>query len=251
VWTTYPVSLQRQALSWLKTTNPLLLNSTGLEASPVSGPIATGIALAHLKLHLSKTAMKQVQDRQGPSAVSSALPEGVAGRERAIPEHRSSILLSNLRANERPPKQPTPQKREAFYISASSFGNDRKRLLHQGLSQGIFKGSLTEMAIHSSTIAWKIPWTEKPGRLQSMGSQRVGHDWATSLSFTFFLYLTPSQSQSACSLTHQVHPCLLHTLIHAVRVNCLQVCLLQHIKQFERQGSALITPVSPVLPSTD
>jgi len=34
-----------------------------------------------------------------------------------------------------------------------------------------------EMAIHSSTIAWKIPWTEEPGRLQSMGSQRVGHDF--------------------------------------------------------------------------
>ena len=33
-----------------------------------------------------------------------------------------------------------------------------------------------EMAPHSSTLAWKIPWTEKPGRLQSMGSQRVGHD---------------------------------------------------------------------------
>ena len=33
-----------------------------------------------------------------------------------------------------------------------------------------------EMAIHSSTIAWKIPWTEKPGRLQSMGLQRVGHN---------------------------------------------------------------------------
>ena len=40
-----------------------------------------------------------------------------------------------------------------------------------------------EMAIHSSTIAWKISWTEEPGRLQSMGSQRVGHDWATSLYF--------------------------------------------------------------------
>ena len=39
-----------------------------------------------------------------------------------------------------------------------------------------------EAAIHSSTIAWKIPWTEEPGSLQSMGSQRVGHDWATSLS---------------------------------------------------------------------
>ena len=32
------------------------------------------------------------------------------------------------------------------------------------------------MAPHSSTLAWKIPWTEKPGRLQSMGSRRVGHD---------------------------------------------------------------------------
>ena len=33
-----------------------------------------------------------------------------------------------------------------------------------------------EMATHSSTVSWKIPWTEEPGRLQSMGSQRVGHD---------------------------------------------------------------------------
>ena len=33
-----------------------------------------------------------------------------------------------------------------------------------------------EMATHSSILAWKIPWMEKPGRLQSMGSQRVGHD---------------------------------------------------------------------------
>ena len=39
-----------------------------------------------------------------------------------------------------------------------------------------------EMAIHSSTLAWKIPWTEKADSLQSMGSQRVGHDWVTSLS---------------------------------------------------------------------
>ena len=37
-----------------------------------------------------------------------------------------------------------------------------------------------EMAIHSSTLAWKIPWMEEPDRLQSMGLQRVGHD------FTFF-----------------------------------------------------------------
>ena len=38
------------------------------------------------------------------------------------------------------------------------------------------------MAPHSSTVAWKIPWTEEPGGLQSMGSLRVGHEWATSLS---------------------------------------------------------------------
>ena len=42
------------------------------------------------------------------------------------------------------------------------------------------------MAPHPSILAWKIPWTEEPGRLQSMGSLRVGHDWATWLSlFTF------------------------------------------------------------------
>ena len=42
-----------------------------------------------------------------------------------------------------------------------------------------------EIAIHSSTVAWKIPWIEEPGTLQSMGSQRVGHNWATSLHFTY------------------------------------------------------------------
>ena len=36
-----------------------------------------------------------------------------------------------------------------------------------------------EMATHSNTLAWEIPWTEEPGGLQSMGSQRVGHDWVT------------------------------------------------------------------------
>ena len=41
-----------------------------------------------------------------------------------------------------------------------------------------------EMASHSSTLAWKIPWREEPDRLQSMGSQRVEHDWATSLSLS-------------------------------------------------------------------
>ena len=44
------------------------------------------------------------------------------------------------------------------------------------------------LAPHSSTLAWKIPRTEEPGRLQSMGSLRVGHNWATSLSLFTFMY---------------------------------------------------------------
>ena len=44
------------------------------------------------------------------------------------------------------------------------------------------------MATHSSTLAWKIPWTEEPGRLQSMGSLGVGHDWVTSVSLFTFMH---------------------------------------------------------------
>ena len=44
------------------------------------------------------------------------------------------------------------------------------------------------MAPHSSTLAWKILWMEKPGRLQSMGSLRVGYDWATWLSLFTFMH---------------------------------------------------------------
>jgi len=57
-----------------------------------------------------------------------------------------------------------------------------------------------EMAIHSRTIAWKIPWTEEPGRLQPMGSQRVGHDWVTSLSFFLSLrYLGYPSAHGFCT----------------------------------------------------
>ena len=66
------------------------------------------------------------------------------------------------------------------------------------------------MAPHSSTLAWKIPWMEEPGRLQSMGSLRVGHDWATSLSLFTFMHwrqkwqptpvLLPGESQGQGNL---------------------------------------------------
>ena len=58
-----------------------------------------------------------------------------------------------------------------------------------------------EMATHSSTLAWRIPWMEEPGGLKSMGSQRVGHDWATSLFFS----LSPLQSHSS-AVIYQMLP---------------------------------------------
>ena len=68
----------------------------------------------------------------------------------------------------------------------------------------------TSVAPHSSTLAWKIPWTEEPGRLQSMGSGRVGHNCSTSLSlFTFMHWIRkwqptpvflPGESQGRRSL---------------------------------------------------
>ena len=50
-----------------------------------------------------------------------------------------------------------------------------------------------EMAIHSCTLSWKTPWTEEPGGLQSMGSQKVGHDCVTSP--TFYLKISVSTPQ--------------------------------------------------------
>ena len=58
-----------------------------------------------------------------------------------------------------------------------------------------------EMTTHSSTLVWKIPWTEEPGRLQSTGLQRVGHNWATSFSLFFFPHESPPRSTSPDMVT--------------------------------------------------
>ena len=78
------------------------------------------------------------------------------------------------------------------------------------ISIQIVKLFVLVMAPHSSTLAWRIPWTEEPGGLQSMGSLRVLHDWATSLwLFTFMhwrrkwqptLVFLPGESQGRRSL---------------------------------------------------
>ena len=61
------------------------------------------------------------------------------------------------------------------------------------------------MATHSSTLAWKTPWVEEPGRLQSMGSWRVRHDWATSLSlFTFHFSLEKEMANHSSVLAWRI-----------------------------------------------
>ena len=68
----------------------------------------------------------------------------------------------------------------------SDKGSDDSLELHVVSTPGIRHVVKKAMVPHSSTLAWKIPWTEEPGGLQSMGSQRVRHNWATSHSlFTF------------------------------------------------------------------
>ena len=66
------------------------------------------------------------------------------------------------------------------------------------------------MATHSSILAWQVPWTEEPGGLQSMGSQRVGHDWAHShanlASALRFLSISPSVAFPTFWVSPQPHP---------------------------------------------
>ena len=71
----------------------------------------------------------------------------------------------------------------------SYLGKCRCRQVNHGLTSITYTLALTSekaIAPHSSTFAWKIPWMEEPGRLQFMGSLRVRHEWATSLSLFHF-----------------------------------------------------------------
>ena len=78
------------------------------------------------------------------------------------------------------------------YIAGRFFTSWATRLNIIPLSISIYHMSYVypekTMAPHSSILTWKIPWMEEPSRLQSMGSLRVGHDWATSLSLFTFLH---------------------------------------------------------------
>ena len=96
-------------------------------------------------------------------------------------------LTSNLNANAGSLSLAPPEKsRITAYSKASLVAQMVKHLPATWETQVQFLGREDplekEMAIHSSTLAWKIPWTKEPDRLQSMGSRRVGHDWGTAYS---------------------------------------------------------------------
>ena len=76
---------------------------------------------------------------------------------------------------------------EATYIYIDRW-MDKEIMVH--INNRILLSHKTEkaMAPHSSTLAWKISWMEEADRLQSVGSRRVGHDWATSLSLFTFIH---------------------------------------------------------------
>ena len=111
------------------------------------------------------------------------------------------------------------------------------------------------MAPHSSTLAWKIPWMEEPGGLQSMGSLRVGHDSVTSLSLFTFMHwrrkwqptpvFLPGESQGRWSLvgcclwgrteldtTEATQQQQQHTEILFEEVESLEICLILLQKSF-------------------
>ena len=98
---------------------------------------------------------------------------------------KSSIKLTNLWQDwQRKEREDTHYQYQEW-----NKGYQYRPCRHQEDNNGTLWTTLEKaMAPHSSTFAWKIPWTEEPGRLQSMGSLRVRHDRATSLSLFTFMH---------------------------------------------------------------
>ena len=93
------------------------------------------------------------------------------------------VVLSNSRGSS------CPRDRTWSLASPAVAGDSLSQATWEALSiQFLGINPEKAMAPHSSTLTWKIPWTEEPGRLQSMRSLRVRHDWATSLSLFSFMH---------------------------------------------------------------
>ena len=80
-----------------------------------------------------------------------------------------------------------------------------------------------EMATHSNILAWKIPWTEEPGRLQSMELQRVGHNWVTEHILHFNMYILNRKDSSIIELILSGLLVLCHQLIFILKYIMLEI----------------------------
>ena len=90
-----------------------------------------------------------------------------------IMESVSPKKLANVKRS----KPPSKKKKNMWKLNLVTA--HQNTLFLESFKQSIYSVTEKVIAPHSSTLAWKTPWTEEPGRLQSMGSWRVGHDWAT------------------------------------------------------------------------
>ena len=86
----------------------------------------------------------------------------------------------------------------------------------------------TEMATHSSILAWGVPWTEEPGGLQSMELQRIRHNWATN-THTFKTKVTSLTGYVFCTLTETE---ICHVLISCVKLTMCLLCLADRFLRF-------------------
>ena len=116
--------------------------------------------------------------------------------------------LHFFQPNSHPAAPATSLHQGMFYLQQQVFSHLQCRLEAQGIKTPENSNSSSEkaMATHFSTLAWRIPWMEEHGRLQSMGSLRVGHDWATSLSlFTFMHWRRKWQPTPVFSSSHVLY----------------------------------------------
>ena len=114
-----------------------------------------------------------------------------------------------------------------------------------------------EMATHSSILAWKIPWTEEPGGLQSTGSQWVGHNWVTSLSFFLHRELpdvqagvrkgrgTRDQIANICWIIEKARVPEKHLFLLYWLCQSLWLCGSQTVENSERDGNTRPPPYLP------
>ena len=141
-----------------------LLSRCGAQASHCGGfSYCWAQALGHLGFNCGSQALEHRLSSCGPwRLVALQHVESACGTELVFP-----ALAGGLYTTE-PPEKPI------------NVGSSKSCILDRRTEKA--------MAPHSSTLAWKIPWTKGPGGLQSMGSRRVGHDWATSLSLFTFMH---------------------------------------------------------------